>query len=179
MSIPAITVPDKLQEVLGRDGSRDLVEVVGQVAATKVDKTDFQEFCARIDYRFDAIDAKFAAIDARFDVMDAKFEARFDAMDAKFNYKFDAMDAKFNGKFDAMDAKFNGKSDAMDSKFDTMDAKLEGKFNTMDVKIEKLRIDLESNMNKALLKSLAWVIGAMLTVAGLQTAALSFLLGGK
>lgn len=48
LSIPVIVMPENLQKALGHDGARELVEVVGQVAASKVDRTDFAAFLSAI-----------------------------------------------------------------------------------------------------------------------------------
>jgi acyl transferase domain-containing protein len=59
-------MPRKVQEVPGEEATRELVDVVSQVAATtcstKVDKTEYDAHCALIDEKFERFRAEVRGI---------------------------------------------------------------------------------------------------------------------
>ncbi len=56
--MPVVVVPESVQKALKYEGARELVEVVGQIAATKVDRTDFRAFLSAIEAKIEQAKAE-------------------------------------------------------------------------------------------------------------------------
>jgi hypothetical protein len=61
----AIAIPDKIQKTLGEEATRELVDLINQVAATasstKVDRAEYDAHCALIDEKFERFRAEVMA----------------------------------------------------------------------------------------------------------------------
>lgn len=66
MPATVLAMPQKIQEVLGEEATRELVDLISQVAATtcstKVDKTEYDAHCALIGEKFERFKAEVRGI---------------------------------------------------------------------------------------------------------------------
>lgn len=51
--MPVIVVPENIQKMLGHVGAQELIEVMNQIASTKVERTDFTAMLSAIDSKMD------------------------------------------------------------------------------------------------------------------------------
>jgi hypothetical protein len=98
-----------------------------------------------------------ADLTARIEMLREEMHAKLKALEELFNVKLEALEERFNAKLEALEERFNAKLEALEERFN---AKLEALKTRMDAKFT----------------TVYWLLGIMLAMQGLTSAAVVGLL---